>query len=111
AGVPVNGKAAVVATAMVCPYPGMVPFHAEDARFFYGRTAEIRQLVLHLRQQHFLLVIGPSGSGKSSLISAGLLPQLANSPYWAPGYWRVVTMRPGSQPVAALIGRLGSDQV
>src|SRR6478672_221540 len=43
-----------------CPYPGMVPFTAADARFFYGRTPEIAQMVERLRAQHFLLVLGPS---------------------------------------------------
>jgi ABC-type multidrug transport system fused ATPase/permease subunit len=51
-----------------CPYPGMVPFRPEDARFFYGREGEIEEMVLRLRGQDFLLVIGPSGSGKSSLV-------------------------------------------
>ena len=45
----------------------MVPFSAGDSQYFYGREAEIHQMVQHLRQQRFLLVIGPSGSGKSSL--------------------------------------------
>ena len=65
-----------------CPYPGMVPFRADDARFFYGREAEIGQMLQHLRQQRFLMAIGPSGSGKSSLVSAGLLPRLARSSYF-----------------------------
>src|SRR4051812_21829403 len=51
-----------------CPYPGMVPFRAEDMRFFYGREAEIRKMLHHLRHHRFLFVIGPSGSGKSSLV-------------------------------------------
>ena len=58
-----------------CPYPGMVPFRAEDARFFYGREDEIGQMLAHLRLQRLLFVIGPSGSGKSSLVAAGLLPR------------------------------------
>src|SRR5262249_31007125 len=43
-----------------CPYPGMVPFRADDARFFYGRTTEIQQMLQHLRHQRFLFVIGRS---------------------------------------------------
>src|SRR3712207_7919925 len=54
-------------------FRSMVPFQAEDARFFHGREAEIEHMRRHLRHQRFLLVAGPSGSGKSSLVSAGLL--------------------------------------
>jgi WD40 repeat protein len=92
-----------------CPYPGMVPFRPEDARFFYGREGEIEEMVLRLRGQDFLLVIGPSGSGKSSLVFAGLLPKLATSPDWPPNYWRVVTMRPGAEPMARLAEALGGN--
>ena len=92
-----------------CPYPGMVPFRAEDSRFFYGREGEIQQMLDHLRQQRLLLVIGPSGSGKSSLIAAGLLPRLEKSTYFAPGFWLVRTMRPLDHPVAALAACLERD--
>lgn len=90
-----------------CPYPGMVPFSAGDARFFYGREAEIQQMVQHLRGQRFLLVIGPSGSGKSSLIFAGLLPQLLTSSYFSKNFWLVRQMRPGPKPTETLLQLLG----
>ncbi len=51
-----------------CPYPGMVPFSASDARFFYGRDAELRQMLLHLRHQRFMFVVGPSGSGAAPAV-------------------------------------------
>ncbi len=92
-----------------CPYPGMVPFRAEDTRFFYGREGEIQQMLDHLRHQRLLLVIGPSGSGKSSLIAAGLLPRLEKSTYFAPGFWLVRTMRPLDHPLAALAACLEGD--
>src|SRR5262249_32334182 len=66
----------------VCPYPGMVPFSAKDARFFYGRAKEIDQMLRHLRDQRFLFVIGPSGTGKSSLVRAGLAPRLDKSSFF-----------------------------
>lgn len=81
-----------------CPYPGMVPFRTEDARFFYGRDTEIKQMIWHLRQQNFLIIIGPSGSGKSSLVFAGLLPQLRASSYFSKDFWLIRQMRPGSKP-------------
>src|SRR5262249_26052968 len=61
---------------IACPYPGMIPFREEDARFFHGRDAEIQSLVAAVRHHRFLVVIGSSGSGKSSLVEAGLLPRL-----------------------------------
>jgi len=87
---------------IACPYPGMVTFHAEDARFFYGRDPEIQQMLQHLRHQRLLFIIGPSGSGKSSLVFAGLLPKLLQSTYFAEGFWLVREMRPGVQPLKTL---------
>ena len=81
-----------------CPYPGMVPFHrgTEYDRFFYGRENEIDKMLQHLRHQRFLFVIGPSGSGKSSLVSAGLLMKLSERSYFSQNFWRVKQMRPRS---------------
>lgn len=90
---------------MPCPYPGMVPFQPEDASHFHGRSAQIDQMVGLLRHQRFMMVIGPSGSGKSSLVQAGLLPELERSRYFAEGFWLVRRMRPGSSPCAEL-GRI-----
>ncbi len=70
-----------------CPYPGMVAFGADDVRFFHGSDDEIKRMVQHLRQQHFLMVIGPSGSGKFSLVYAGLLRHLQTSRYFPEGNW------------------------
>jgi len=92
-----------------CPYPGMVPFGPENARFFFGRDAEIQDLLTKLRAHRFLLVIGSSGSGKSSLVVAGLLPSLADPNVFSPGTWRTVTLRPGAAPVSELAARLGGD--
>ncbi len=87
---------------VLCPYPGMVPFSAAEAAMFYGREDEISRLVMLLRKQRFLMVIGPSGSGKSSLVYAGLLPALAQSRYFEQGSWLVRSMRPGSLPANTL---------
>jgi hypothetical protein len=91
-----------------CPYPGMVPFRKEDARFFHGRDAEIQNLLTLVRQHHFLAVIGSSGSGKSSLITAGLLPRLDDARNFPRGTWRVLSLRPGTTPVEELARILGS---
>ena len=89
-----------------CPYPGMVPFQSDDAAYFYGREAEIKHMVQHLRQQPFLMLIGPSGSGKSSLVHAGLLPELAQSRYFEADYWLLRTLRPGANPSKRLAEQL-----
>ncbi|MBL7255641.1 nSTAND1 domain-containing NTPase [Paractinoplanes lichenicola] len=85
------------AERVACPYPGMVAFGPADAPFFYGREREIDELAQRVRQQRFLLVAGPSGSGKSSLVAGGLLPRLAGD-----GGWSIRTMRPGAHPYEAL---------
>ncbi len=92
---------APTAGPVLCPYPGMVPFRGEDAAHFYGRAAETQQLLQLLRVQRRLFVIGPSGSGKSSLVFAGVLPPLA-----ANSALTVRVMRPGPRPAQALAATL-----
>ncbi len=99
--------AIVLAPIPPCPYPGMVPFTAEQAPFFYGRAAETQWLLDRLEVQRALYVIGPSASGKSSLVAAGLLPALTNSKVYPLGAWAVRVMRPGAQPLAELTRALG----
>lgn len=70
-----------------CPYPGLVSFSAADAQWFFGRQREIDWLLEHTLHHRLLMVIGPSASGKSSLIQAGLLPRL-------PATVLVQTLRP-----------------
>jgi WD40 repeat protein len=79
-----------------CPYPGMQPFDEEDAEFFYGRDAEIEEAVQRLRLNPRLGIIGPSGSGKSSLVHAGVVPRLRLDG------WRIQRFRPGPRPVDTL---------
>ena len=93
--------------AVPCPYPGMVPFRQEDARFFHGRDDEILKLLTLVRQNHFLAVIGSSGSGKSSLVTAGFLPKLDDPRNFPRGTWRVLTLRPCATPTAELARVLG----
>ena len=71
-----------------CPYPGMAPFSEAEAGLFYGRDREIDEAVQQLRQHPFLTVVGPSGSGKSSLAYAGILPALRASDHFD-GTWDV----------------------
>jgi len=94
---------APVVAAVPCPYPGIRAFTTEDAARFHGRDHEIRQLLGRLRDgQRELYVVGPSGSGKSSLVAAGLVPSLRHSPELAGGSFLVRQMRPGADPAARL---------
>lgn len=87
-----------------CPYPGMASYTKEDSRSFYGRDAEIEEVRQRLRLHPLLLVVGPSGSGKSSLLHAGVEPRLAADEY------RVVSIRPGPTPHDELVaGMQGAD--
>lgn len=80
-----------------CPYPGMVPFTEQQAAFFFGRNKESRDAVERLRQYPFLTIVGSSGSGKSSLINAGIIPALKKSPRWGVDGWDMRSMRPGQK--------------
>ncbi|MGC0331842.1 WD40 repeat protein/energy-coupling factor transporter ATP-binding protein EcfA2 [Streptomyces sp. SAI-170] len=79
----------------VCPYRGLEPFTAEHARWFQGRSDAVEQVVANLRRQRRLtLLLGPSGSGKSSLIQAGVLRELAKGGLPGSDRWLPVLARP-----------------
>lgn len=65
----------------LCPYRGLQTFDETDADLFFGREGEIQRLIEKLKAARFLAVIGPSGSGKSSLVRAGLIPRLRRGDY------------------------------
>jgi hypothetical protein len=96
-------------TNLPCPYPGLLPFRAGDAQQFYGRESESMQMVQHLREQRFLMIVGPSGAGKTSLIFAGLLPRLAQSIFFPRGFWMVRAMYPAPDTLQTLKRMVGPD--
>ncbi len=85
----------------VCPYRGLFAFREEDAPFFYGRDAFTQMLVEAVQQQPLVAVIGPSGSGKSSVVFADLIPQLRSSRTWL-----IEAFRPGDRPFRNLAAKL-----
>jgi len=86
-----------------CPYVGLDAFQPEDAAFFFGRRRLLDQLLAHLGQNRLLAVVGPSGSGKSSLVRAGLLPALQAGALPGSAGWRYLpVITPGSDPLASL---------
>ncbi len=79
------------------PFPGLRPFQAEESHLFFGRENYIDTIISKLHHYHFVSIVGNSGSGKSSLMRAGVIPRLSNDKGWI-----ISTMRPGKNPVEEL---------
>ena len=102
------------------PFPGLRPFREDETHLFFGRDVQIDELLAELGRSRFVAVMGASGSGKSSLVTAGLLPALQGglSPRLGAN-WRIASLRPGGDPIRNLaralvesdvLGRDGSDE-
>lgn len=87
------------------PFPGLRSYEFEDQALFFGRESHIQELRNKLLDARFLALIGSSGSGKSSLIKAGLIPSLQNL-QGSKEDWKVIVFRPGNQPVKSLLAAL-----
>jgi tetratricopeptide (TPR) repeat protein len=93
------------------PFCGLAPFDASHAPVFFGREATVGRAIGKLRKSPFLLIIGASGSGKSSLLRAGLIPRLT-----APGVmpevdqWRTAVLTPTDDPLVSLAEALFGDE-
>ena len=85
--------------ASICPYRGLLYFREEDAPFFFGREAAIDKLTSAVQREPFVAVVGASGSGKSSVVRAGLVPKLRSDRRTA---WETVILVPTDQPLKAL---------
>jgi WD40 repeat protein/DNA-binding SARP family transcriptional activator len=86
----------------VCPFLGLATFDASSAEYFFGRERLVAELVARLVGSPLLAVVGPSGSGKSSALRAGLLPALASGVLPGSDEWPQAVMRPGADPLATL---------
>ena len=106
-----------------CPYRGLRVFDSDDARFFFGRDASVDWLLEALaedsgtpEENRFLGVIGASGSGKSSLVRAGLIPALSEGASRSgksiagSSMWPIVVLKPGSEPLNALANALWAEE-
>jgi tetratricopeptide (TPR) repeat protein len=89
--------------AGVCPYRGLLYFREEDAAFFFGREAATSQLAEAVDRLNLVAVVGASGSGKSSVVRAGLLPALRRR---GENAWEIVTLVPGDRPLYNLSATL-----
>jgi WD40 repeat protein/DNA-binding SARP family transcriptional activator len=92
---------ATVGETPPCPYRGLFAFREVDAPFFFGRETFVDHLVGLMPSQTMVTIIGPSGSGKSSVLFAGLVPRLREE-----GHWTIADFRPGSDPFQALAAAL-----
>jgi WD40 repeat protein len=105
----VDSTAAFVPTRN--PYRGLEAFEQADADDFHGRERPVAEMVDVLRRGPLLLVIGPSGIGKSSAVRAGLVAAIANGALPGSDTWLVTEMVPGREPfeqLAAALGRVAS---
>jgi serine/threonine protein kinase len=84
------------------PFAGLSAFQEADADRFFGRDRDVVHIVTELRSRPLVAVVGPSGTGKSSLVRAGVIPALKRS---GEG-WDAHVVRPGREPLAALAGIL-----
>jgi WD40 repeat protein len=91
-----------VAAEGICPFKGLASFEPVDADYFFGRERLVAELVARLVGAGFLSIVGPSGSGKSSVLRAGLLPAFAAGVLPGSGGWRRLLMRPGERPLDEL---------
>jgi len=86
------------------PFPGIRPFKEEESEFFFGREKQINDLEIKLQHVKFVAVVGLSASGKSSLVSAGLIPKLKKTKEWD-----ICVMRPQTNPIKNLATALGEQ--
>lgn len=85
------------------PFPGLRPFRRDEADLFFGRDAQCDEMVRRLARRRFLAVVGTSGSGKSSLVRAGLLPALDGGFMAEAGsHWRMAILQPQDDPIGGL---------
>ncbi len=91
-----------VLRGMVCPYKGLAFFEESDSALFFGRDTESEALLDKITRHNVAAVIGRSGSGKSSLVRAGLLPRLRRTGTGSLGAWDSVVIRPGQAPLFSL---------
>jgi Sulfatase-modifying factor enzyme 1/TIR domain len=101
-GVPVGSDVPIEPRDDVSPYRGLRAFEEEDADFFFGRDADVQRLLEKLKGRRFLAIVGASGSGKSSLVRAGLLPALRHGALPESDSWKVCVLTPGARPLDEL---------
>ncbi len=105
-GVPFGQQVEPESRTDVCPYRGLQTFDEDHAEFFFGRDGDVQRLVEKLKTSHFLAVLGPSGSGKSSLVRAGLVPALRKGALPGSHDWTTCVFAPGAHPLTTLAAQV-----
>jgi WD40 repeat protein len=90
----------------VSPYRGLSSFGEQDADLFFGRKVEVAELLQVLRAEPAVAVVGDSGSGKTSLLQAGLVHAIRHEGLAGCDRWRILSLRPGYRPAQALLAAL-----
>jgi len=94
------------------PFPGLRPFEADETHLYFGRDAHSTAIVQRLALRRFVAVVGTSGSGKSSLVRAGVLPMLEGGFMTGAGsFWRMAILRPGGTVIRNLASALADPDV
>jgi WD40 repeat protein len=105
-GLPLGPERPIEARNDICPYRGLQTFDEDHAEFFFGRDADIQRLIEKLKVTRFIGVVGSSGSGKSSLVRAGIVPALKKGVLPDSDTWTIRVFTPGAHPLAALAANL-----
>ncbi|MBE0625485.1 MAG: hypothetical protein IH606_11790 [Burkholderiales bacterium] len=96
-----------VSPPLLNPFPGLRPFEVGETHLFFGRDGQSSEIVARLERRRFVAVVGTSGSGKSSLVRAGLLPMIEGGFMASAGsFWRFAVMRPGNNAIRSLASAL-----
>lgn len=98
-------------TDRAVPYPGLRPFEEKDRAIFFGREAQMVSVLALLEEKQFVAVVGSSGSGKSSLILAGVIPAVREGFLRGTSEWKIVTLKPGSDPCGNLARALEREGI
>lgn len=88
------------------PYKGLRPFEESDKSDYYGRDDLLESLLATIEQHRFVTLVGASGSGKSSVIRAGLLPFLSSGEIPGSEHWLITIFTPGTHPLESLLEAL-----
>lgn len=97
-----NAELAPILSDGLCPYLGLEAFGETNANVFFGRQRLVAELLTHLHGASLLAVVGTSGSGKSSVVRAGLLPAMKQGGYSETVWHYQPVVVPGADPLAAL---------